>query len=124
MGAWNSTMLFVQRSGLDPAQAPAREELLRRAQALVPVLRERAEDAETLRQCPDATIRDYVDNGLLRICQPSRYGGYDLGYDVLCEVTQTLAERLRLAGLGAYGFGRQPTEAFSLHAAGAGRRLG
>jgi 3-hydroxy-9,10-secoandrosta-1,3,5(10)-triene-9,17-dione monooxygenase len=84
-------MHVIQRPHLIPAQAERREELLRRAEALVPVLRERAEEAERLRRCPDATIRDYVDNGLLRICQPSRYGGYDLGYDVLCEVTQTLA---------------------------------
>src|SRR5215216_3567742 len=84
-------MLHIQRPNLKPAQAQTREELLRRAEALGPLLRERAEEAEALRRCPDATIRDFVENGLLRICQPSRYGGYDLGYDVLCEVTQTLA---------------------------------
>ena len=40
---------------------------------------------------PAETIADYVENGLLRICQPARYGGYELGYDIMCEVTQTLA---------------------------------
>ncbi len=68
-----------------------REEMIRRAEALVPVLAERSAEAERLRRCPDATIRDFVDNGLLRICQPARHGGFDLGYDVLCEVIQTLA---------------------------------
>ena len=58
---------------------------------MIPVLRERAEEGEKLRRCPDQTVREYVDAGLLRVCQPSRYGGYDLGYDVLCEVIQTLA---------------------------------
>lgn len=28
---------------------------------------------------------------MLQICRPARYGGYELGWDVLCEVSQTLA---------------------------------
>ena len=44
-----------------------------------------------MRRCPDETIQDYLDNDLLRICQPARYGGFEHGYDVLCEVAQTLA---------------------------------
>jgi len=68
-----------------------REELLARAEALIPVLRERATEGERLRRCPDQTVRDYVDADLLRVCQPSRYGGFDLGYDVACEIIQTLA---------------------------------
>ena len=74
-----------------PATVPSREELLRRAQVLVPVVQERAAKAEQLRRCPDETIRDYIDNDLLRICQPARYGGFEHNYDVLCEVSQTLA---------------------------------
>jgi alkylation response protein AidB-like acyl-CoA dehydrogenase len=68
-----------------------REELLQRAQRLAPLLRQRAETGEKLRRCPDETIDDFIAHGLLRICQPARYGGYELGYDVLCEVSQTLA---------------------------------
>src|SRR4029077_13045078 len=73
-----------------PAAVPTREELLRRAEALVPALEERAAKAEELRRCPDETIQDYIDNDLFRICQPAPYGGFELGYDVLCEVSQTL----------------------------------
>ncbi len=78
---------------LDKANTVAmtREELLRRAEALVPLLAARSEAAEKARMTPVETVRDYVDNGLLRICQPARYGGYELGYDVMCEVSQTLA---------------------------------
>ena len=68
-----------------------REEILRRAEALVPVLRERAPEAEKLRNCPDQTIADYISNDLLRLCMPARFGGFELGYDVLCETSQTLA---------------------------------
>ena len=71
--------------------AMTREELLRRAGALAPVLAARSEACEKARMAPAETIFDYIDNGLLRICQPARYGGYDLGYDVMCEVSQTLA---------------------------------
>jgi 3-hydroxy-9,10-secoandrosta-1,3,5(10)-triene-9,17-dione monooxygenase len=51
----------------------------------------RSAEAEQLRRCPDATIADFVDSGLLRICQPKRYGGYEMSYDVLCEAIHTLA---------------------------------
>ena len=69
-----------------------REEILRRARMLVPKLAARSENAEQLRRCPDETIADFTEAGLLRVCQPKRYGGYDLGYDVLCEMVQTLAQ--------------------------------
>jgi 3-hydroxy-9,10-secoandrosta-1,3,5(10)-triene-9,17-dione monooxygenase len=74
-----------------PCAVPTRESLLARAEALAPVLQQRAPAAERLRRCPDETVQDFVANDLLRICQPRRYGGFDLGYDVLCEVSQALA---------------------------------
>ena len=43
----------------------------------MPVLQQRAAKAEALRRCPDETIQDYLDNDLLRICQPARYGGFE-----------------------------------------------
>ena len=69
----------------------SREELVRRAERLAPVLRSRAAAAEEARCCPAETIDDFVRDGLLRICQPARYGGSELGWDVLCEVSQALA---------------------------------
>jgi alkylation response protein AidB-like acyl-CoA dehydrogenase len=91
-------MLQTTQTG-KPAAVPSRDEILRRAQALVPVVQERAAGCEAQRRCPDETIKDYLDNDLLRICQPARYGGFELGYDVLCEVSQTLAR-----GCGAQGW--------------------
>ncbi len=66
-------------------------DLLARADALAPILRTRAGEAEKLRRCPDATIADYLETGLLRVCQPAAYGGYEMGYDVLCAIIQKLA---------------------------------
>jgi resorcinol 4-hydroxylase (FADH2) len=70
---------------------PAPEELYRRAAALVPALAERAAQCEALRRCPPQTIEDLAAAGLLQICQPARYGGFEYGWDVLCEVNRILA---------------------------------
>ena len=67
------------------------EELIERARALAPFLKERAARAEADRCCPGETIEDFVSTGLIRVCQPARYGGSELGWDVLCEITQLLA---------------------------------
>lgn len=68
-----------------------REEILRRAEALVPVLRSRSASAEAQRSCPGESMEDFDAAGFLRICQPARFGGLELGWDVLCEVGQVLA---------------------------------
>ena len=70
---------------------PTREELLDRARALVPALRERAAACEKARMVPAETIADYRAAGLIRMSMPRRYSGYELGWDVLCEVSQILA---------------------------------
>jgi 3-hydroxy-9,10-secoandrosta-1,3,5(10)-triene-9,17-dione monooxygenase len=67
------------------------EELLARARALVPALKERAERAAQARCCPPETIEDFVRTGLIRVCQPARYDGYELGWESLCEISQLLA---------------------------------
>ena len=68
-----------------------REEMVRRAEALVPVLRERSAACEAARSCPAETMADFDAAGFLRICQPACFGGLELGWDVLCEVGQILA---------------------------------
>jgi alkylation response protein AidB-like acyl-CoA dehydrogenase len=72
-----------------PLPSPA--EILDRARELAPRLRERAEEARRLRRVPDATMADYDAAGLIRLAQPRRYGGFEMGWDILCEITQVLA---------------------------------
>jgi 3-hydroxy-9,10-secoandrosta-1,3,5(10)-triene-9,17-dione monooxygenase len=72
--------------------APRYNELLARAEALVPVLRERAPRAEELRRLPDETIADLHASGLFRMLQPARVGGSELPYSALCELTATIGE--------------------------------
>jgi 3-hydroxy-9,10-secoandrosta-1,3,5(10)-triene-9,17-dione monooxygenase len=66
------------------------EAYLERVRALLPVLRERAADAEKLRRLPDETFADFQQAGLFRALQPRRYGGYELDpapfYQAVMEV--------------------------------------
>ena len=67
-----------------------RDELLRRAAELVPVLRERATRAEELRQIPPETVKDFVSSGLSRTGNPARYGGYAVDLDTVHEIAWEL----------------------------------
>ena len=80
----------VDKASLADA-VPTREEFLARARTLAPRLRERSARCEELRRLPEETIADYMDTGLTRVAQPLRYGGYEMTWDVLCEVAQVLA---------------------------------
>lgn len=68
------------------------QDMIGRARAIAPLLRERAPEAQAGRRVPQATIADYHETGLIRIAQPKRYGGFEMGWDVLCEISQILAE--------------------------------
>ncbi len=70
---------------------PTREDLLDRARELAPKLRERGEKCDADRNVPPESIADFQRSGFIRMAMPKRYGGYELGWDVLCEVTQVLA---------------------------------
>ena len=72
--------------------APTLAELRARAQALVPVLRERAKRAEELRRLPDETIADLHASGLFRMLQPAWVGGSELPYRALCELTAIIGQ--------------------------------
>ena len=56
------------------------------AAALVPKLAERAARAEAMRRVPEETIADLHQAGLLRIMQPVRFGGSELGLGALLDV--------------------------------------
>src|SRR6266516_1788513 len=75
----------------DQRAAPPRfEDLLARAEALVPVLRERAPRAEELRRLPDETIADLHRTGLFRILQPGRVGGSELPFRSIVELVAVI----------------------------------
>ena len=88
----------------DSAHAPAHArpdaaEFYARAEALQPVLRERAAAAEHDRCVPAESVQASRDAGLIRMTQPERFGGNAMGWDVLCGVAQRLTR-----GDGAQGW--------------------
>ncbi len=67
------------------------DEALRRARALVPVLRERAEAAEAARQMQKETLEDLHRAGLLRFHQPRRWGGMELPFVAILDIPAEIA---------------------------------
>lgn len=78
---------------------PTRDELVGRAEALLPGLRERAADAEKNRRLSDETVRELRAAGFHKIMQPTRFGGFGLGIDTAAECIRTLAK-----GCGSTGW--------------------
>ena len=74
------------------APIPTREELVARARALVPLLRERADRDEANRCVDPDTVQRIREAGLFRVLQAKRWGGYEAGQRTFAEVQMTLAE--------------------------------
>ena len=81
-------MAVVEQSD---TSVPTLDEVLRRAEGMLPALRERAQEAEQLRRLPDATVKDLFDTGMMRILQPKRYGGYEMDWAAHAEAARVIA---------------------------------
>lgn len=68
-----------------------REAFHQTARDLVAELRERAAEADELRRVPDATIESFRQAGLFRLLRPRAFGGHEMDYDLLPEITTELA---------------------------------
>ena len=76
---------------LSSSAAPARgipsgDELIQRARALAPKLRERALRAERDRNIPRESVDEYIDAGLIRTIMPKRWGGYEHDHEVAFDI--------------------------------------
>ena len=58
--------------------APIHQELLARARALQPVLRQRAAESEANRMMSEETMADLQEAGFFKMLQPTRYGGLEV----------------------------------------------
>ena len=67
-------------------------DMVARARALIPELRERASRTEALRRLPPETERELHDTGLFRILQPKRVGGSELDYVALVDCADALGQ--------------------------------
>lgn len=67
-------------------------EMLDAARKLVPVLRQRAEQADRELKIPDETVADMQEAGLFQAMQPKRFGGYEMDPRAFFDIQMTLAE--------------------------------
>jgi 3-hydroxy-9,10-secoandrosta-1,3,5(10)-triene-9,17-dione monooxygenase len=68
------------------------DEARQAAAALAPRLAERAAECERQRRIPQETIADLHAAGLMRLMQPTRFGGSELGLDTLMDVVLELCK--------------------------------
>ena len=66
-------------------------ELVRRAAALVPMLRARAADAEQARRVAPETFDALAEAGIFRMTAPARYGGSEVDFQTQCDVLAEIA---------------------------------
>lgn len=70
---------------------PTEKEIVARAEAMIPWLREKADAVEQARMVPQDTIEAFKEAGFFRILQPKRWGGYEMHPNVLNKVLIQLA---------------------------------
>jgi 3-hydroxy-9,10-secoandrosta-1,3,5(10)-triene-9,17-dione monooxygenase len=82
---------MVGSAPVETAAGATPTELVERARALRPALRERAAHCEELRQIPATTVADLRAAGIFRIATPVRFGGLGLDLEVIADVAGELA---------------------------------
>ena len=99
------------------AAPPAPEELIRRARALVPEIRARAEETERNRRISPEIIAKIRDAELLRTTRPKEFGGFEFDPTVALEIALTISTACASTGWAVNGalsngisFGHYPVE--------------
>ena len=77
---------------------PSAEELLERARALAPAIRERARQTALNGDVPPESVAAIREAGLFRILQPKRYSGYEMHPNTFFDVQKILAEACMSTG--------------------------
>jgi 3-hydroxy-9,10-secoandrosta-1,3,5(10)-triene-9,17-dione monooxygenase len=75
------------RPAAAPGNIPSADELVARARALAPKLRERAVRAERDRNIPQESVDEYIASGLIHTLQPKRWGGYEHDHEVAFDIS-------------------------------------
>ena len=85
-------MATVASTPVDDQAAPAPEELIEKARAMIPAFKARAKECVASRDVPAESIAEIKEAGFFRILQPRRFGGYEMHPNVFFEVQKLLAE--------------------------------
>src|SRR2546423_6060524 len=80
------------RPAAAPDNSPTADELIIRARALAPRLRERAVKAERDRNVPQQSVDEYLASGLIHTLQPKRWGGYEHDHEVAFDIAIELGK--------------------------------
>ncbi len=75
-----------------PGNIPSAEDLVARARALAPKLRERAVRAERDRNIPRESVDEFIEAGLIHTLQPKRWGGYEHDHEVAFDIAVELGK--------------------------------
>ncbi len=67
------------------------QELIDRAEAMIPDLLERANNTDKDGIVPEESVRAIHDAGLFRVLQPKRWGGHEMDPRVFYQIQMTLA---------------------------------
>ncbi len=73
-----------------PGTTTIASELVGRATALIPALKERAPEAERLRRIPDETVAESRAAGLVRTLRPAHYGGHEQDYRTFAHICREI----------------------------------
>ena len=84
--------LAEARTSVAPDGIPASSDLIARAIALAPQLRERAVRAERERNVPRESVDEYLASGLIHTLQPRRWGGYEKDHEVAFDIAIELGK--------------------------------
>jgi 3-hydroxy-9,10-secoandrosta-1,3,5(10)-triene-9,17-dione monooxygenase len=84
--------LAEQRPAAASANIPSADELVARARALAPRLRERAVRAERDRNIPHESVDEFIASGLIHTLQPKRWGGYEHDHEVAFDISIELGK--------------------------------
>jgi 3-hydroxy-9,10-secoandrosta-1,3,5(10)-triene-9,17-dione monooxygenase len=71
---------------------PSHQELVERARAMIPALKERAKACTAARNVPAETVAEMQAAGFFKVLQPKRWGGYEMNPNVYFDILKTLAE--------------------------------
>jgi 3-hydroxy-9,10-secoandrosta-1,3,5(10)-triene-9,17-dione monooxygenase len=85
-------MSVAEKPSAAKEKIPSTEELVSRARALAPKLRERAVQAERDRNIPKESVEEYIDAGLIHTLQPRRWGGYEHDHEVAFDIAIELGK--------------------------------
>jgi 3-hydroxy-9,10-secoandrosta-1,3,5(10)-triene-9,17-dione monooxygenase len=88
----NVMTLAELRPAAESGNIPTADELIARARALAPKLRERAVKAERDRNIPWESVEEYLASGLIHTLQPKRWGGYEYDHEVAFDIAVELGK--------------------------------